>query len=224
MANHVVIVEDEKEIGEVIVEHLQEKGYRTTWIKSGEDLINYLKDCDLILLDVMLPGLDGFTIGSRIKSHHPNLPIILLTARSAIEDKLNGLEFADDYMTKPFHPDELTARMEICLRRYDKKQESIVHIGHLQINLEGFEVINLETDETIPLTETQFKLLFTMVKHANQILTKERLYELIWDQTYVEGDKTLSVHIRYLRKKIEKDPNHPIIIETIRGIGYRVKQ
>lgn len=216
-------IEDEQEIGDWLTRELKERGYEVIWLRSGEKVDRYLKQVDLILLDVMLPGLDGFSVGKRIKRSHKDIPILMLSARSAVEDKLEGLMFADDYLTKPFHPDELDARIKVLLRRYQKDQE-VFTLQHLTIDPKRMRVINRETGEEILLTGKQYHLFWYFIRHANRILTKEQLYEGIWHEPYLEGDKTLMVHIRYLREKVEKDPSRPTIIETIRGIGYRVRR
>lgn len=218
-----LVIEDEQEIGEWLTKELNDRGYEVIWLRSGKSIDSYLDQVDLVLLDVMLPGLDGFSIGKRIKRKYADLPIFMLSARSAIEDKLEGLQFADDYLTKPFHPDELDARIKVLLRRYQKDQETFT-LQHLTIDPKAKRVINRETGEEILLTGKQYHLFWYFIQHANQILTKEQLYEGVWHDPYLEGDKTLMVHIRYLREKVEKDPSRPTIIETIRGIGYRVRR
>jgi len=216
-------IEDEKEIGQWVSKELTERGYDVTWLESGEGLEQHINSKDIAILDVMLPGLDGFSIGKRIKRENKDLPILMLSARTAVEDKIEGLHFADDYLTKPFHPDELVARLEVLLRRY-QKSDDVLTLQHLKIYTKDMQIINTIDEEEILLTGKQFYLLQYFIRHLNQILTKEQLYEGVWGESYIEGDKTLMVHIRYLREKIEINPAKPAIIETIRGIGYRVKQ
>jgi len=219
----ILYIEDEKEIGQWVSKELTERGYDVTWLESGEGLEQHINSKDIAILDVMLPGLDGFSIGKRIKRENKDLPILMLSARTAIEDKIEGLHFADDYLTKPFHPDELVARLEVLLRRY-QKSDDVLTLQHLKIYTKDMQIINTIDEEEILLTGKQFYLLQYFIRHLNQILTKEQLYEGVWGESYIEGDKTLMVHIRYLREKIEINPAKPMIIETIRGIGYRVKQ
>lgn len=223
MSQRLLYIEDDKEIGTWTSDYLQDKGYQVTWLLSGEHALQHAPDSDLIILDVMLPGLDGFTVGQRLKREYPNTPILLLSARTAIDDKLQGLHFADDYVTKPFHPDELAARVEVLLRRFEKQTPTAIELKHLRISLHDNHIVHAQTGEEITLTGKQHHIFAFMLRHANQILTKEQIYESVWGEPYMEGDKTLMVHIRYLREKIEFDPGHPEIIETIRGIGYRVK-
>lgn len=223
MSQRLLYIEDDKEIGTWTSDYLQDKGYQVTWLLSGEHALQHAPDSDLIILDVMLPGLDGFTVGQRLKREYPNTPILLLSARTAIDDKLQGLHFADDYVTKPFHPDELAARVEVLLRRFEKQTPTTIELKHLLISMHDNHIVHAQTGEEITLTGKQHHIFSFMLRHANQILTKEQIYESVWGEPYMEGDKTLMVHIRYLREKIEFDPGHPEIIETIRGIGYRVK-
>lgn len=220
---HILYIEDEKDIGSWVTKDLTERGYDVTWLKSGEGADQYIADVDIVILDVMLPGLDGFSIGKRVKNEKGDLPILMLSARTAVEDKIEGLGFADDYLTKPFHPDELAARVEVLLRRFQKNEE-LLEIRHLKIYPKDMRIFNKNTDEEIQLTGKQYYLFQFFIRHLNQILTKEQLYEGVWGEPYIEGDKTLMVHIRYLREKIEENPAQPTIIETIRGIGYRVRQ
>lgn len=114
---HILYIEDESEIGSWVTRDLMERGYDITWLKSGEGAEKYISKIDIAILDIMLPGLDGFSIGKRLKNESKDLPILMLSARTAVEDKIEGLSFADDYLTKPFHPYELAARVEVLLRR-----------------------------------------------------------------------------------------------------------
>lgn len=223
MAKRILYVEDEEQIGRWVNKHLSGQGYEMVWLKSGEGALEHGGGCDLVILDVMLPGLDGFTVGQRLKRSFPETPILLLSARTTIEDKLQGLDFADDYLTKPFHPDELTARIEVLLRRNGKFAPSVMELKHLLVYPEENRIVDTRTGQEVPLTGKQHQIFWHLLQHANQILTKEQIYEAVWREAYLEGDKTLMVHIRYLREKLEKDPGNPEIIETVRGIGYRVR-
>lgn len=234
MNKRIVYVEDDRQIGSWVAEHLTGCGYEVDWLTDGDKLAvdpdGVLAPaeagkpaCDLVILDVMLPGLDGFTLGKRVKEAHPDLPVLMLSARTSIEDKLQGLHFADDYLTKPFHPDELTARVEVLLRRFGSLEEEALTLRHLQIYGEAERIIDSRTGEEIRLTGKQHQIFQYFLRHRNRILTKEQLYEGVWQEPYLDGDKTLMVHIRYLREKLERDPGQPEIIETIRGIGYRVR-
>ncbi|MBE4907597.1 response regulator transcription factor [Bacillus luteolus] len=220
----ILYIEDEIDIGTWVKEELESSGYEVTWLTSGDTAMEHLENTDLIILDVMLPGLDGFSLGQRFKREYPETPILMLSARIAVEDKVQGLTFADDYVTKPFHPKEIIARVEVLLRRYNKYQEKTVLLRHLEVNVEENCILDTRTNEEIILTGKQYQIFFYLLKHLNQILTKEQIYEGIWNESFIEGDKSLMVHIRHLREKIEIDPSNPTILETIRGIGYRVKK
>lgn len=220
----ILYIEDDLEIGSWVKGDLEQRGFKVEWLKSGDGAEKVASEHDLVILDVMLPGLDGFTIGQRLKKDSPEMPILMLSARTAVEDKLHGLQFADDYLTKPFHPDELAARIEVLLRRSGISISNEVSFGHLIVNLSENRIVDQRSGEEIILTGKQYQIFMHFLRHPNQILTKEQIYEAVWGEPYIEGDKTLMVHIRYLREKIEKNPSSPEIIETIRGIGYRVKQ
>ncbi|MDO3411358.1 response regulator transcription factor [Saccharibacillus sp. CPCC 101409] len=219
----ILYIEDEREIGEWVVRNLEERGYRVVWLESGDGAAQAAGECDAAVLDIMLPGLDGFTVGQRLKRDRPELPVMMLSARTAIDDKLEALRFADDYLTKPFHPDELAARIEVMLRRSAPAEPEARRIGHLLVYEHENRVVDSESGEEIALTGKQFHIFMFFLRHLGQILTKEQIYEAVWGEPYMEGDKTLMVHIRYLREKIERDPGSPAIVETIRGIGYRVR-
>lgn len=224
MKNKILYIEDDKEIGAWVCEDLTKRGYHVTWLTSGDEAPNYMEGIDLVILDVMLPGLDGFSTGQRLKKENSETPILMLSARTSIDDKLQGLHFADDYVTKPFHPDELAARVDVLLRRFEKISVPHIQLAHLSIYLDQNRMVDTRTQNEIILTAKQFQIFTYLLRHPNQILTKEQIYEAVWEEPYLAGDKTLMVHIRHLREKIEENPSQPEIIETIRGIGYRVKQ
>ncbi|WP_054956969.1 response regulator transcription factor [Paenibacillus dakarensis] len=216
-------IEDDPEIGEWVSSFLKEKGYQVIWLKGGEKAVESAASCKIAILDVMLSGLDGFTVGHRLKRAFPGLPILMLSARTSIDDKLEGLQFADDYMTKPFHPEELAARVEVLLRRSAVHSSEPAVLKHLTVYEDENRIVNRETGEEILLTGKQFQIFMYLFRHQGRVLTKEQIYESVWGESYIEGDKTLMVHIRYLREKVEKDPASPEIIETVRGLGYRVR-
>lgn len=219
----VLYIEDERQIGEWVVRNLEERGYGVVWLESGDGASAAAGDCDAAVLDIMLPGLDGFTVGQRLKRDHPSLPVMMLSARTSIDDKLEALRFADDYLTKPFHPDELAARIEVMLRRSAPAEPEARAIGHLLVYERESRIVDAQSGEEIALTGKQFHIFMYFLRHIGQILTKEQIYEAVWGEPYLDGDKTLMVHIRYLREKIEIDPGSPAIVETVRGIGYRVR-
>ncbi|WP_410772500.1 response regulator transcription factor [Fontibacillus sp. BL9] len=222
-SKNILYIEDDREIGEWVSSDLRERGYGVTWLTSGERAVEEAASSQLAILDVMLPGLDGFTVGQRLKKQYPGMPILMLSARTSIDDKLQGLQFADDYLTKPFHPDELAARVEVLLRRSGAASSEALELKHLLVYEKENTIKNRETGEEIVLTGKQFHIFQYLLRHLGQIMTKEQIFEAVWGEPYLDGDKTLMVHIRHLREKLERDPAAPEIIETIRGIGYRVR-
>lgn len=223
MSLTLLYIEDDEDIGSVVSADLIQRNYAVRWLRSGEGAVEQAEGCQLAILDVMLPGLDGFTVGQRLKRAYPKLPILMLSARSSIDDKLQGLQFADDYLTKPFHPEELAARIEVLLRRTGSSASGELKLKHLSVYEGENRIIHAESGEEILLTGKQFQIFYYLLRHLNQIMTKEQIYEAVWGELYMEGDKTLMVHIRYLREKLEIDPAAPQIIETVRGVGYRVR-
>jgi DNA-binding response OmpR family regulator len=171
----ILYIEDDLEIGEWVKKDLERRSYAVIWLTRGEGAAEKVKQADLVVLDVMLPGLDDFSVGQRLKREAPQVPILMLSALGAVEDKLQGLSFADDYMTKPFHPDELAARLEVLLRRAGGSFGQEVVLGHITVRLDHQTVIDNRTREDIPLTAKQLQILHYFLKHANQILTKEQM-------------------------------------------------
>ncbi|MEK4250140.1 response regulator transcription factor [Paenibacillus sp. FSL W7-1287] len=224
MKRNVLYIEDNEKIGSWVKEELEQRGFSVQWLLSGEGADEAVKQHEIVILDIMLPGLDGFTVGKRLKKAAPAVPILLLSARTSIDDKVEGLQFADDYLTKPFHTDELVARLEVLIRRSSgTRPERIVLADHIEVDPEAQMVYDKRTGEEIILTGKQHQILMYFLRHPNQVLPKEQIYEAIWNEAYITGDKTLMVHIRRLRQKLERYPNSPEIIETLKGIGYRVK-
>lgn len=224
MKRNVLYIEDNEQIGRWVIEELEQRGYSVKWLVSGEGAEQEVKQHDIVILDIMLPSIDGFTVGKRLKRVAPAVPILLLSARTSIDDKVEGLQFADDYLTKPFHPEELVARLEVLIRRSSGLYGKRIALGeHIEADLETQMVYDKHTGEEILLTGRQHQILMYLIRHANQVLPKEQIYEAVWNEPYIPGDKTLVVHIHRLRQKLERYPNSPEIIENLKGIGYRVK-
>ncbi|AIQ52201.1 response regulator transcription factor [Paenibacillus sp. FSL R7-0331] len=224
MKRNVLYIEDNEKIGSWVKEELEQRGFSVQWLLSGEGAEQEVSRHEMVILDIMLPGLDGFTVGRRLKKAAPAVPILLLSARTSINDKVDGLQFADDYLTKPFHTDELVARMEVLIRRSGGAHSRRILLGtHIEVDREGQMIFDNRTGNEIILTGKQHQILMYFLRHPNQVLPKEQIYEAVWEEAYITGDKTLMVHIRRLRQKLERNPDSPEIIETLKGIGYRVK-
>ncbi|WP_068785731.1 response regulator transcription factor [Paenibacillus phocaensis] len=224
MKRNVLYIEDNEKIGSWVKEELEQRGYSVRWLLSGDGADREVHEHDIVILDIMLPGLDGFTVGKRLKKAAPAVPILLLSARTSIDDKVDGLQFADDYLTKPFHTEELVARIEVLVRRSGGTLSGRISVGEdIEVDPEALMVYDKRTGEEIILTGKQHQILMYFLQHPNQVLPKEQIYEAIWQEPYIMGDKTIMVHIHRLRQKLERYPDSPEIIETLKGIGYRVK-
>ncbi|MBS5305152.1 response regulator transcription factor [Clostridium tertium] len=222
----ILVVDDEDHIVELISYNLINSGYKVITANNGIDAVKLAKEENprLMLLDLMIPGLDGYDVCKAIRSDNDtkDISVIMLTAKGEELDKILGLELgADDYMTKPFSIRELLARIKAVLRRTKSLggSDEIFKTNGILINFERREV--LISDKKIDLTLKEFELLEILVKNRGKILTRETLLDKIWGYEYVGETRTVDVHIRYLRKKIEVDDKNPKFIETIRGVGYR---
>ena len=233
MSEKILIVEDEPALQETIAYNLKKRGYDVEIVGDGRSALEAARrvDFDLLLLDIMLPGLDGFEI-TRILRREMNIPIIMLTARDDEIDRVVGLEMgADDYLTKPFSMRELMARVKAQLRRSRLHKEELerrteksalqkeLTFGELIINITRHEV-TLNSD-VLSLKPKEYELLLFFAEHRGQMLSREFILERVWGWDYVGDSRTVDVHIRWLRKKIEKDPSNPERIITVRGGGYR---
>ena len=225
MNQHILIVEDEASIRESLALNLELEGYQVTLADDAQKAIDLFQSqrFDLILLDIMLPGLSGLDLCAHFRLTDRTVPIMLLTARDTPEDRIIGLRTgADDYLTKPFSTRELVARVRAVLRRVRGGVQSpnLIQAGELEIDLKGHRA--LRDGEPIHLTRIEFELLTTLAQHAGQTLSREQLLERIHGDAGVAGyDRSIDAHIRNLRRKIETDPTDPRIIQTVYGVGYR---
>lgn len=219
----VLIVDDKFSVTRLISDYLSSKGYRTVTAWDGNQALTEarINQPDIILLDIMMPHMDGFEFIKTFRKES-NTPIILLTAKIEESDKVIGLDLgADDYVTKPFGMAELVARIEAVLRRStpSPNQNQVLNYGELKIDLEKFEVkLN---DKEITLTPTEFRLLSMLAQNPGRVFTREQLLREIQGEAYDSLEKTINVHIRNLRVKIEEDPSNPKYIQTVFGVGYR---
>lgn len=226
----IAIIEDEQSLVEALEYNLQRAGYRTIAARDGFAGLEMVRRerPDLLILDLMLPGIDGLEICRQLRKDM-HLPILMLTARDEEVDKILGLELgADDYLTKPFSMRELIARVHALLRRASISVPApagptgpaqILQSGDLTIDLTRREVLRGGTP--IPLKPKEFDLLVYFFRHKGQALSREQILEQVWGWDYVGGSRTVDVHVRWLRGKIEPDPSHPTRIVTVRGVGYR---
>lgn len=225
----ILVVDDEEHIVELIKFNLEKNGYKVVTAFNGNDAIKLASDekPDLIVLDLMLPGIDGIEICKILKrdENTEKIPIIMLTARGEETDKILGLELgADDYVTKPFSVKELIARIKAVLRRsseVNKKQESIIKIRDIVIDTEKHEVT--KNGKTLELTLKEFEVLKILALNKGKVLSRDFLLDEVWGYDYYGETRTVDVHIRHLRRKIEDDDKDPKYIETIRGVGYRMR-
>ena len=232
----ILIVDDEQPIIDILVYNLKKEGYRTIEANDGVTAVNMALEQkpDLILLDIMLPKLDGLSVCKRIKNSY-NVPILMLTAKDGEIDKILGLELgADDYITKPFSVRELVARVKANLRKadvvannqfvepniQDKKKDSKIIVGDLELDLDKFEV--KVRGEIIDLTLREFEVLKFLASQPEQVVTRETLLEKVWGYEYYGDIRTVDVTVRRIREKIEQDTSAPKILITKRGVGYYI--
>ncbi|RJX40705.1 DNA-binding response regulator [Paenibacillus pinisoli] len=226
---NILIIEDEKSIAELERDYLESHGYQVQIEGRGDIGLQLALDgsYDLIIVDVMLPKLDGFEICREIRAKQ-NTPIIMVTSKKEDIDKIRGLGLgADDYMTKPFSPSELVARVKAHLARYERLTADKASLGQL-VQIRGLSIDKQARrvtihDEEAMLTTKEYELLLLLASHPNRVFEKELLFERIWGLDSNGDAATVTVHIRRLREKIEHDPSNPQYIETIWGVGYRFK-
>lgn len=230
----ILIVDDEKEIRDLVDIYLKGEGYNTIKACDGEEALEIVnkEQIDLIILDVMMPRLNGIEACLKIREIK-EMPIIMLSAKSEDIDKILGLNMgADDYITKPFNPLELVARVKSQLRRFynfgakvevdAEENKNIISIDDLTINLETHEVSI--AGEMLKLTPTEFDILALLAKSRGKVFSIENIYESVWNQEFMTSDNTVMVHIRKIREKIEKNPREPRFIKTVWGVGYKIEK
>ncbi|KZE63979.1 two-component system response regulator [Fictibacillus phosphorivorans] len=228
MQSRVLIVDDDRDIRNLIAVYLENEGMQTTQAENAIEALERLekKDFDLIILDIMMPMMDGIQACMRIREER-NMPIIMLSAKSEDIDKIQGLASgADDYLSKPFNPLELIARVKSQLRRYRKYNQDTdvnrewIEIGDLKINTETRQVTVREKD--VRLTPKEFAILELLARNKGIVLSIEKIYEAVWQEDFYKSDSTVMVHITKIRDKIEEDPKRPIYIKTVWGVGYKI--
>ncbi len=224
-----ILVVDDDPIGTRMVQFLlSEQGYEVDTVDNARGAMALIerRTPDLMLLDVNLPQLSGFEMYQRLRDHDYDFPVIFVTAKGELEDRLQGLRMgADDYICKPFQPAELTARVEAVLRRFqrasagDRRQ---VRTGNIDIDVAALQVTLPHPPGVVSLTHTEMKVLLVLAQHAGHAISRENLMETVWGESYIGESNIVDVYIRRLRRKIEPDPSNPSIIQSARGVGYRL--
>ncbi len=228
--DHILVIEDEPTLARLLSYNLTQEGYEVNVVEDGGDGLEEAlsKPYDLIILDIMLPGLNGFEVLTRLRQKGNRTPVIILTARTAEEEIVQGLKYgADDYITKPFGVAELLARVSAVLRRtqsdektagYTDDTEKVITIGDLQIYPEKYEVVLQGIP--IALRPKEFEVLLYLVQRPGRVVTRDELMNVVWGFDYIGGQRTVDVHVSSLRKKLEMGQN--VQIESIRGVGYKL--
>ena len=226
---NILICDDDREIAEAISIYLQNEGYQTQQAYDGKQALSVLErdDVHLIIMDVMMPEMDGLRATMEIRRER-NIPIIMLSAKSEDTDKILGLNMgADDYITKPFNPLELIARVKSQLRRYTRlgslpeaAEDSLYTIGGLA--LDDIHKTVIVDGEDVHLTPLEYKILHLLMRHPGRVFSIDEIYERVWGEDSISGGSTVTVHIRRIREKIEIDPKNPKYIKVVWGIGYKI--
>lgn len=227
MSQKILIVDDEKPIVTLLKYNLEKAGFSTDEVYDGVEAVRKaeMNDYDLIVLDLMLPEMDGIEVCKHLRSNKIDTPILMLTAKDEEFDKVLGLELgADDYLTKPFSPKEVIARIKAILRRTAKAEQqsfSSIVVGDLTIYPERYEAE--KGDETISFTRKEFELLYYLAKNKGKVISRDQLLSGVWDYDFVGDTRIVDVHISHIRDKIEPDTKNPRYIKTVRGLGYKME-
>jgi DNA-binding response OmpR family regulator len=221
---HILIVEDEEKLAKALKKGLELKGFAVDWLADSEKartrILLYRNEYDLIILDLMLPGIDGATITESVRKDNVTTPIIILTARNETEHKVDLLnKGADDYIVKPFSFEELLARINSVMRRPTVAQPIVLRVGDLEMDT-STRTVKKEGSE-IPLTLKEFSLLECFMRQPNEVLSREKLFDHVWDFNSLSWSNVLDVHMKNLRKKLNNEGDSPLF-ETVRGVGYRL--
>ena len=220
----ILVIEDEKKVATFIKKGLVEEHYAVDTAFEGEEglYLSEINEYDLIVLDLMIPKIDGFGVLKKIRERKNNVPILVLTAKDSIDDTVRGLDAGcDDYLTKPFAFAELLARIRALLRRDNKEKESVLRIADLSLSIVTHKV--MRQGKEIELTSKEYALLEYFMRNPEKVLTRTMISEHVWDYHFDSNTNVIDVYVNYLRKKIDKDFD-PKLIHTIRGIGYMMKK
>ena len=220
----ILIAEDEKDLREVTVKRLKADGFGVDGCGDGKEVLEYLEAADysLVILDIMMPRMDGLTALKKIRQMGNPVPVLLLTAKDAVADRVAGLDAgADDYLTKPYAFEELLARIRALARRNSTEKSDILTVGSLSVELSSKRV--MREGQEILLSAKEFALLETLIRHKGQVLSRAQLENQVWDFGFEGGSNIVDVYIRYLRRKVD-DPFEKKLIHTIRGAGYVLRE
>ena len=224
MSERVLVVDDDSKILAMMRRGLIFAGYEVDLAETGEQALDKTLGelPDLVIIDVMLPGIDGLEVCRRLRAAEPRLPILLLTARDRVPDRVAGLDAgADDYLVKPFAFDELLARIRALLRRAGDEHQDALVFADLRLNSTTHEV--LRGERSIDLTLTEYQLLEYFMRHPRQVLSRDRIHDAVWGDSFFPESNVIDVHIKRLREKLESD-SESRLIQTIRGVGYSLRQ
>ncbi|MCZ0704443.1 two-component system alkaline phosphatase synthesis response regulator PhoP [Natronobacillus azotifigens] len=228
MSKKILIVDDEESIVTLLQYNIEKAGFETKTAMTGTDGLNLAKtkSFDLIILDLMLPGIEGTEVCKQLRQQQIDTPILMLTAKDDEFDKVLGLELgADDYLTKPFSPKEVVARIKAILRRTNKNQEAqtqFIKISDLVIYPEQYEATM--DQQVLSFTRKEFELLLYLAKHKGKVLSRDQLLSAVWNYDFTGDTRIVDVHVSHLREKIEPDTKQPVYIKTIRGLGYKMEE
>ncbi|MFA1711882.1 response regulator transcription factor [Peribacillus frigoritolerans] len=235
MSKKILVVDDEQSIVTLLQYNLEQSGYTVITALDGEQGLEAAVDIrpDLVVLDLMLPKMDGLEVCKQLRQQKINIPILMLTAKDDEFDKVLGLELgADDYLTKPFSPREVVARIKAILRRSQlqsngsessqEQEEGLLKLGELKVFPERYEAFFDE--QQLELTPKEFELLLYLAKNKGRVLTRDQLLSAVWNYDFAGDSRIVDVHISHLREKIEKDTKKPLYIKTIRGLGYKLEE
>ncbi|HSH36750.1 response regulator transcription factor [Schnuerera sp.] len=225
LEKRILVVEDEEHIRKFVKINLEREGFIVEEAGTGEEALEIVKkkDIDVVVLDIMLPGIDGYEVCRILRQKHPTIGIIMLTAKSQDIDKIMGLEYGtDDYMVKPFNPMELVLRVKSLLRRMDPLIEESNHIVlDPPFKIDKYSRKFYKEDEEIELTPTEYSIIKLFTENSGKAFSRDEILNIVWGYDFVGDSKIVDVNVRRLRAKLEDDPSEPYYIETVWGIGYR---
>lgn len=226
---HILVCDDDRDIVSALTIYLTGEGYAVTGVGNGQEALDLFRQqpFDLVLMDIMMPGMDGIAATAQLRAES-NVPILFLTAKGEDTDKILGLNIgADDYITKPFNPLEVIARVRSHLRRYTRlggvsMAPNLLTVGPVMLD-DGAKTVTVD-GEPVSLTPLEFNILRLLMRHPGQVFSMTQIYEQVWNDTALGSENTVAVHIRHLREKIEIDPAHPRYLKVVWGLGYKMEQ